>query len=203
MNVLFVASGNSKNFTVAPFIKAQGEALLKRNIQIDYFLITEKGIKGYLTSIPKLRKQLKQKNYNLVHAHYALSGWVAILSLTKKPIVVSYMGCDTYGDFDKHGHLKLIGLINIILGKLLQPFCNAIIVKSKNLEKYIYLKKRLFVIPNGVDLKTFYYVEKQFARRQLKYELDNKYVLFLADPLNMRKNIELLNQLIHKICYCK
>ena len=79
MKVLFVSSGNAKNFDIVPFIKEQGESLKKAGVNIDYYPVIGKSIRGYLTSALQLRKKLKTDQYDLIHAHFTLSGVVALL----------------------------------------------------------------------------------------------------------------------------
>ena len=141
MKVLFVSSGNSTKIGIAPFIQEQGESLIKMGIEIDFFTISGKGIKGYLKNVLPLRKKIRNAQFEIIHAHYVLSGWVALLTFTRKPLIISYMGCDTYGDFNEKGNRIFSSYLNIILAKLLQPFVNRIIVKSENLLDFIYLKR--------------------------------------------------------------
>ena len=193
MKVLFLSSGNSKDFTITPFIKSQGESLKKNGVHLNYFLIKGKGLFGYLKNIKYLRDHLKSNKYDVIHAHYSLVGWVAVLSTIKIPIVVSFMGCDTYGDYDENGKLVLSSYFQIFLSKLLQPFVAAIIVKSKNLEEYVYKKNKLSIIPNGVNFEIFKSIEQKYAKKYLGLDLDKKYVLFLGDKNNKRKNYNLAN----------
>ena len=72
MKVLFVSSGNSSNFNVTPFIKVQGESLKKQGVDVSYFTIRGKGLKGYIKSGFKLRKYLNDNKFDLIHAHYSL-----------------------------------------------------------------------------------------------------------------------------------
>src|SRR6186997_998803 len=99
MKVLFVSSGNNKNFDIVPFIKEQGESLKLQGIEIDYYPIIGKGIKGYIKAGFRLRKYLKDNPYDLVHAHFILSGWAAIIGSGKIPVVLSLMGSDAYGEY--------------------------------------------------------------------------------------------------------
>lgn len=193
MKVLFVSSGNSKA-GISPIVRSQGESLKKNGIDLDYFTIVGKGTKGYLKNIQRLRKFFGTKNYDLIHAHYALSAWVAVLTFTKIPVIVSYMGCDTYGDYDENGRLTSSSYILILLAKLLQPFVKLIIVKSKNLEKYIYLKKKVNTIPNGINFDIFGPQNKVEAKELLGLDLKNIYVLFLGRKDDKRKNFQLLNK---------
>jgi teichuronic acid biosynthesis glycosyltransferase TuaC len=188
MKVLFVSSGNSKTGMVS-FVKSQGESLLQKNISLEYFSIIGKGFSGYLKNIGILKRQLKQNQYDIIHAHYALSAWVALFASRKTPIVVSYMGSDTYGSYTKKGKLKLKSLINIFAALLLQPFVNKIIVKSQNLSKYVFYKSKMNIIPNGVDLSKF---STEKTPGSLNKRNNEKHILFLADPKNSRKNFKLL-----------
>ncbi|MCP5104680.1 MAG: glycosyltransferase [bacterium] len=192
MNILFVCSGKNTVGRISPFIKSQGDSLAARGITVDYFLIKGRGLMGYLSAVPRLRRHLKQNRYDLIHAHYALSGWVAVLALPRPPILVSFMGCDVYGDVTAKG--KRTARSNILLCKLLQPFVNAIIVKSRNLADYVYMKKKLHIVPNGVNFQVFKPGDRIDCRRWLGLPITGKLVLFLADVSDPRKNVALLKE---------
>ena len=96
MKVLFVCSGNVKSFEVVPFIKEQGESLKKVGIEVDYFPIVGKGLKGYFSASRKLREHLKANKYDLIHAHFTHSGWTAVLAAGGTPVILSLMGSDAY-----------------------------------------------------------------------------------------------------------
>ena len=76
MKILFVSSGNN-DFGISPIISNQKDSLTAQGLEIQNFLIEGKGIKGYLKAVPKLRKYLKNKNFDVVHAHYSYSGFAA------------------------------------------------------------------------------------------------------------------------------
>ena len=192
MKVLFVSSGNSPEIGIAPFIKEQGESLIKMGIEIDFFTISGKGIKGYLRNIIPLRKKIRNERFEIIHAHYVLSGWVALLTFTRKPLIISYMGCDTYGDYNEKGNRIFSSYINIILAKLIQPFAHSIIVKSENLLDYIYLKRKSAIIPNGVNLNKFSPDKINELKQYLNLNLENRHILFLGNPFDPRKNYGLL-----------
>lgn len=191
MKILFVCSAKP-DMSVAPFIKSQADSLVSEGLLIDYFKVKGRGLRSYIRSIPLLRKKVKENNYNIVHAHYALCGWVALLAFTGLPLIVSYMGSDVYGSVNSKGKRTLF--LNIMLAKLLQPFVNRIIVKSKNLESYVYMKKKCVLIPNGVNFSKFKPLDKAECRERLGLAADKKIVLFLGNPKDPRKNIRLLKE---------
>ena len=199
MNVLFVSSGNSQ-FGIAPFIKSQGDSLIKAGVDLKYFLIQDKGFVGYLRSIFKLKCRLKKDQADLIHAHYGLCGWVAYLAKPKKiPLVLSYMGSD---------------ILPVIKGKIAKNapvarFCRAlqnhadyIVVKSENLKNILKRKTCVSIVPNGIDLDYFKPLAKDDCRRMLGLGIDRKIVLFLGNPEDDRKNFQLVENafnLLNKI----
>ncbi|MEX2512313.1 MAG: glycosyltransferase family 4 protein [Cyclobacteriaceae bacterium] len=191
MKVLFVSSGNLKNFDVAPFIKVQGDSLNSRNVEVEYFKVSGKGLKGYLSNIGPLKQLLKNSNFDLIHAHFSLSAWVAVLSFPGIPIVLSLMGTDAYGRIDKFKKNRLYLNYYTLLTLLIQPFVKKIISKSPNIEKFVWQKRKSIVLPNGVDIEKFYSVENNF-RKELGLREDKKYALFLGNRKDPRKNYQLL-----------
>jgi len=193
MKVLFISSGNNKN-GISPIIFNQGESLKKHGIEVDYYVIKGKGLFGYLKNIPKIRKLIKNKNYDLIHAHYSLAGWIALLSkLPKKiPLVLSLMGTDAQGEYIGKNKVRFSSYLIVILTLIIQPFVNIIICKSKNIESIVFIKKKSFIIPNGVNLDEFKPVSSRNSLRiKLGFKPDLKYVLFLGNKNNKTKNYNL------------
>lgn len=190
MKLLFVVSGNVQPFSITPFIKAQGDALMEKGIQLSYFRIEGRGFKNYCKSIYHLSKQIRSNEVDLIHAHYSLCGWVAVLSRWKIPVVVSLMGDDAQGTFVSKKRLTFSSYFVLLLTKLIQPFVKAIISKSAGLEKIVYRKKISYIIPNGVQLNKFTVASSGF-RSRLGLKAGIKYVLFLGNPLDINKNYAL------------
>jgi glycosyltransferase involved in cell wall biosynthesis len=198
MKVLFVCSGNSKNFEIVPFIKAQGESLKRKGIDIDYYPIIGKGLTGYVKAGLKLRKYLKKNRYDLIHAHYTLSGWAAIIGAGKIPVVLSLMGDDAYGTYVGVNKVRWSSRYSTFLTWLIQPFTKAIISKSQNMEKYVYIKRKSHIVPNGIDLQKF--------KPELKNnpavngsQTGKKKVLFLGSRTNIRKNYTLAEAAVEQL----
>ena len=92
MKILFVASGNSIS-GISPIVKAQADSLIKQGMELYFFTIRDKGIKGYLSYLQPLKKRINQLKPDIIHAHYSLTAFVTSLA-SKKPIIVSLMGSD-------------------------------------------------------------------------------------------------------------
>jgi glycosyltransferase involved in cell wall biosynthesis len=181
MKVLFVSSGNSK-FGISPIVKNQGESLRHNGIDLDYFTIKGKGIKGYLKNIPILKKYLKSHHYDIVHAHFSLSAIVATLS-GANPLIVSLMGSDAYRN----------KAASILIKYFSKYKWNKTIVKTNAMKNHLRLKNAL-VIPNGVDLKKFEYIPFNNAIKISVFNPNKKHILFMADPKRPEKNYILAKQ---------
>lgn len=204
MRVLFVSSGNSK-FGIIPFIKTQGESLRDNGVELEFFAIKGKGFKGYLKNIPKLRRSLKSNNYDIIHAHYGFCGTVSQLAKTKEKLIVSFMGDDLYGILSKENKQTNFGRFNILLSKLFSYFPERVIVKSRYMYNYIpkYNQQKTTIIPNGVDFNIFKSYSMDKARQELGLEKGKKYILFLGDKNEPRKNYSLLLKSLNYIMYSR
>ncbi len=193
MKVLFVCSGNVRSFDIVPFIKEQGESLKKTGIDVHYYPIRGKGLLGYLKAGIELRKYLITNHYDLIHAHFTLSGFAAVLGSRKTPIVLSLMGSDAYGEYVGEKKVVFFSRYLTLLTYLIQPFVKIIISKSENIEKYVYLKKKSFIVPNGIDTEKFNSSPKN-KNSDLAFTPHTKQVLFLGSKNSVRKNLELAQQ---------
>ncbi len=198
MKVLFVISGNDPRYKIAPFIQSQGDSLVAAGIKVDYFPIEGKGIRSYLKSIPKLREHLRHHYYDLIHAHYSLCGWVAVLATSRHPVVVSLMGDDAVGTYRGANKVELKSRLLILFALAIQPFIKAIISKSPNLEKVVFRKKISHLVPNGVRMEQFV-LEGKCARQKLGLKPEKKYVLFLGSPTDENKNISLVRAAVSSL----
>ncbi len=189
MKVLFVSSGNS-HYGVVPFVKSQGESLKKQGVEVDYYTIKGKGVKGYLRNIKPLRRQVYSREYDIIHAHYGLIGLVCVFSRLKKPLVLSVMGDDAYGSFNTKGKRIFSSYFVMFLTQIALIFTDYIIVKSKNIYNIIPYKKKTQIIPNGVNYEMFKPANKQIEKNK---------ILWLANPKDPRKNYALVKKAVEII----
>lgn len=189
MKVLFVASGNAKK-GLSPIVKAQAKSLIDLGIEIDYFLIDKKGFWGYLSRIKVLRDHLKNKDFDIIHAHYGLCGIIAYLSKTTEKLVVSFMGSDILGSVNKRGKYTFEGYLFIILNKYFVRKYDYCISKSPGINDQIHSAYKV-VIPNGVNLNLFKPLNKSFCRSHLNLDPHKKYILFPANSDRYEKNYQL------------
>lgn len=176
MRVLFISSGKSGK--PGDVVLNQGESLKKAGIDVDYFLI-KRGLAGYLSSVPQIRKAWKKGDYDLVHAHYSLSAFAASVA-GRFPLVVSLMGSDVFMSF-------ILRMTSRILSHCRWKVT---IVKTEQMKEVLNIKGAE-VIPNGVDLNLFSPVSKVEARKHLDYPPEKRLILFVSAPDRPEKNLEL------------
>jgi len=173
--------------SMGSFVKSQIDSLVLRGVEVDVLFI--RGYKSrwnYLWSIFRVFRQCLQRRYDLVHAHYGLSGLVARVQFFS-PVVVSYCGDDLYGHANKKGNPTRKSLFLVMLHKWLSHFVAAIIVKSKAMATLLPVPHAV-VIPNGVDFDRFRPMDKDACRERLGLNKNALYVLFPYNPKRMRKN---------------
>lgn len=183
LKVLFVSSGNSRKIGdekgVLPITKNQGDSLRNNGIDVDYFTIKGRGLAGYLKTIPKLREYIREGKFNIIHAHYSLSGIIASLS-TNKPVIVSLMGSDIKAKYFYKYVIKF--------------FCyfkwGSVIVKSKRMKNELGFSEA-HVVPNGVDFKKFKFIEKDVAQKKVGFDDNKKHIIFVASMNQSVKNFNL------------
>lgn len=194
LKVLFVSSGNSEQ-GISPIVRNQGESLRHAGLDVQYYPVQGKGLEGYLQAASSLKKHLRASPVDIVHAHYTLSGWTAVLSKPKQPIVLSLMGTDAYGGYIGVNKIKRASWYLICLTYMIQPFIRAIICKSKHIESFVYLKKKSWVIPNGILLDRII-SEKKGNKEELGIGPDKRHILFLGNPESRRKNYSLAKKAV-------
>lgn len=184
MKILFISSG--RNNEVSVVVKNQGESITKPELEIDYFLV-KPGFFQYLFSIPKLRRKYKSGNYDLAHAHYSFSGFVAGLAGCR-PLIVSLMGSDVF----------MSGFFRVMIYFFYHFIWDITIVKTEGMKSFLNFKKA-FVLPNGVDVNRFKPFLKEEARYFLHYPQEKQIVLFISSPGRQEKNLSLALESFEKI----
>ena len=178
MKVLIVASGNSA--VISPFVKEQGDSLKEIGLDIDYFLIKGKGITGYLKNYFNLIRLVKKNTYDIIHAHYGLSGLLATFQ-SHVPVVITFHGSDVN-----------LNRTNFYLSFVASRLSDENIFVHKSLSKKLSLSSdQAEIIPCGVNLNLFKPIDKLASRDKLGLDHNYNYVLFSSSFNNKIKNAAL------------
>lgn len=167
------------------FVREQLEALGRRDdLDVDLYVIEGGGMKAYRKAVKPLKKHLKEREYDIVHAHYGLTGFVA-RSAKAKPLVVTFHGTDLTNK-------KVARISRRVAAKADQ----AIVVSESLAEKLPKRTKRpVAVLPTGVDMNRAQRVDRVQARRELNLDPEGTYLLFPADPSRPEKRFDRAQEL--------
>jgi len=181
MKVLVICSHNSGR--IAPFIKQQVESVLRNGINAKYFFVERKGCFGYLRNLPKLHKKIKEVKPDLIHAHYGLSGLFANLQ-RKVPVITTFHGSDI-----NNPKVRQLSKIAMVLS------AHSVFVSS-NLANLASVNNNYTILSCGIDLNTFFPMDKTEARKRTGLEVRDKIVLFAGSFGNKVKNYPLAEKAV-------
>lgn len=183
MKVLLVHSGNavggdSSKYT---FVREQGEALQLLGCEAEYYAVVGKGMRGYLRNVRPMRKKILEWQPDIVHAHFGLSGMVAILAAQKKvPVVIT---CHNGETLTKYGN---------IITSLAILCADYTICVAQHIYDKLYIKPKHYCIqPCGIDLKDLPLIKKELAMKEMGLSVDKINILFGGSFANARKNAPL------------
>lgn len=172
------------------FVRDQVEALKRLpDVEIELFAFKGGGIKQYLAAAKTLRKRYRGQHFDVIHAHFGLTGLVT-LSLTGTPKVLTLHGSDL-----SHPRSRLLTTLAL-------PFIDLPAAVSTELAKKIPLKRvrrRSTVLPCGIDTERFRPINRSEARSHLSLEPAGRYLLFPADPKRAEKRYDRAANLAQKL----
>lgn len=173
------------------FVRAQMESLCPLGVEFETLFINGRASRwNYFRAVGQMRRRLRAGRYDLIHAHFGLSGWVARCQ-KRLPVVVSFMGDDVLGRPRRDGSITLYGRLLRGSSRFLARRVRAVIVKSEEMKSRLRLDSAE-VIPNGVDLDLFEPLPQRQARQELRLDFEKKFVLFPYDPAEPRKRFDLI-----------
>lgn len=177
------------------YIKSQAQSLWDLGLDVDVLYI--RGLlskSAYFTTFPAVRQRVRDPAYRLIHAHYGHTGAVAV-ACGRQPLVISFCGEDLLGAPRAYGN-TLKSTTESAIFRHLPWRARATITKSHEMELKLpaRLQRRNNVLPNGVDTELFAPRPQAEARDALGWDRDSKVVMFLGDPGDPRKRVELAQQ---------
>lgn len=146
------------------FVREQMEDLLALGVDMELMVIEGRRNRvNYLRGLRELRARLARTRVDLVHAHYGLSGAVA-LSQRKVPVVTTFHGGDI--------HVRWQSMVSWIVARRSVP------IFVSEVGRRALSKREGVVIPTGVDIERFRPRSIRAARDVLGWSQNSRYVLF-------------------------
>jgi len=161
------------------WVQDQVEEMRKLGIEVEVFSFP-RGRRHYGPSTRRLRRVLKRESFDLVHAHYGLVGWCALLA-GARPLVVSFHGTDV-----RHPWVGRISHRLAWRADLVAAVSRALF-SAEDGRPGLPSVPGSAVLPCGPDLGRFRRMPREEARRQLGLDPDGRYLLFPANPTRPEK----------------
>lgn len=173
------------------FVKNQIDSLSREGIENEILFINgQERTTNYLRALPPLWRKALWGEFDLIHAHYGLSGVVARLQFSC-PLVVSFWGSDLFGTVaDFRGRITRVSKVWVFLGKILSLLAEAVTVKSEEMKRVL-PRKDVYVIADGVDFNLFKPMPREEARLLLELPLGKRLILFGGNPHVFCKRFDL------------
>nr|WP_320118766.1 glycosyltransferase family 4 protein [uncultured Marinifilum sp.] len=150
------------------FVKEQIDSLEDIGIDTEVYLVNgrENGKLEYLKEIFRIRRFLKNRQFDVIHCHHALTALTLILSgkAKKSKVVVSFQNDPTH-EFG----LKLFSFI--------QKRTDAWIFKNNS---SLISSSNHYYLPNGVNTGFFQPIDKKEACKKLGLDEGKRYLLFVS-----------------------
>lgn len=169
---------------ITPFITEQGGAVNKMDGYIvNYFTIKGSGFLSYFTQVKGLKKRIKEFKPDIIHAHYGLSGFTAVLQ-RKVPVIITFHN----------------GEVDTFLGNLFSSIASLFAKHTIYVAQHIYNrtyfkpKSNYSIIPCGINIEDCNITEQKAARKLLGFDEQKKYILFGGAFDNLRKNYKVIKE---------
>ena len=167
------------------FVKEQMDAVRSLGIETTVFQFEgRRDPLEYGRAALRLPALLEREHFDLVHAHYGLSGAVA-LSQRRLPVVTTFHGSDT-------GYSRWQGWVSWIVARATVPvFVSSASARRLGLPSAA-------VIPSAVDVERFVPNDRVKARQALGWDEDGRYVLLPGSRSNRVKRADLFDAAVQE-----
>jgi glycosyltransferase involved in cell wall biosynthesis len=163
------------------FVRDQVRALSRMpGVELELFAFEPGGASRYARAAPALRRRYRGARFDVVHAHFGLTAWPALV-VRGAAHAVTLHGTDLV-----HPRSRAITLSALPLQRLVAPVSDPL----ARLVPRALVRGRLEVLPCGVDVERFRPIPRATARRELGLDERGRYLLFPADPARREKRYD-------------
>jgi teichuronic acid biosynthesis glycosyltransferase TuaC len=164
------------------WVRDQVDEIRRLGVEVNLFSFP-RGSSHYIPAALRLRRLLRQESFDLVHVHYGLTAWSALLA-GARPLVVTFHGTDV-----RH---PVVGPLSRRLAwraDLVAAVSSALFGPEDG-RRGLPRVPGPAVLPCGPDLGRFRPLPRLDARRQLGLDPDGRYLLFPANPDRREKRAD-------------
>jgi glycosyltransferase involved in cell wall biosynthesis len=157
---------------LGPFVRDQVEALRRRgDVEVELHAFAP-GPRALARAAIDLRRRFRGESFDVVHAHFGLTAWPALLARLG-PVVVTLHGNDLF-----HPRSRVITLAALPFVALPAAVSRAFAANVPGAGA----TRRVAVLPVGIDLARFRPIPREEARARLGLDSAGPYLLFPHDP---------------------
>ncbi len=135
---------------------------------------------GYVAGARALWERHRRDRFEIVHAHFGLTQWPALAARGRARIVT------LHGTELAHPRSRPVTLAGLRLNDLVAVVSEAMTAAVPRWAT----RRPPVVLPAGVDLRRFYPINREEARRRLGLGTEDPYLLFAADPARPEKRYD-------------
>ena len=166
--------------SLGPFVRDQVEAFRRRDdLDVELFAFPP-GPRALARAAFTLRSRYRGQRFDIVHAHFGLTAWPALLARLG-PVVVTLHGND------------LLVRRSYVATRAALPFTALAAGVSREFSENVPgagVTRRVAVLPVGIDLERFRPIPRVEARERLGLDPDGPYLLFPHDPVRPLKRYD-------------
>lgn len=156
------------------WVRDQVDEVRRRGVEVEVFGFPP-GSSHYVPAALRLRKLLRRERFDLVHVHYGLTAWCALLARAR-PLVVTFHGTDV-----RH---PVVGPLSRRLARRvdLAAVVSRALFGPEDGRPGLPRLPGSAVLPCGPDLDRFQPIPRAEARHALGLDPAGRYLLFPANP---------------------
>ena len=172
------------------FVADQVAALRRlEDVEVELFAFPP-GLRSYPRAARALRRRYRGQRFDVVHAHFGLTTWPA-LAVRGAPHVVTFHGTDLA--HPRSGALSRAALRAVALAATVSASLARERIPGAG------LRRRVAVLPCGVDVTRFRPLPRGDARTRLGLDPDAPCLLFPADPARAEKRFDRVRRLAGEV----
>jgi glycosyltransferase involved in cell wall biosynthesis len=180
-----------------PFLVRQVDFLRRTGVDIDVFFFRgARNPLNYLRAWWHVRRKLRKGGYDLIHAQWGQS--VPTVLPTRLPLVVTFRGGEGEGIVGDHGRYTFSGYVLRLVSWVAARRADELVLVSSHMRSYV-PKRRVHIIPSGLDFDRLPLIPKLEARRQLGLSESKRLVLFVGNPAEARKRHGLAQAVVSRL----
>src|SRR3954468_3009039 len=165
---------------LGPFVRDQVAALRRRaDLEVELYAFGP-GPRALVRATAGLRRRYRGRRFDVVHAHFGLTAWPAVLARLG-PVAVTLHGND------------LLVRRSYLATRAVLPFTALTAAVSRDFSSNLPgagTKRRVAVLPVGIDLHRFRPIPRAEARARLGLDPNGRFLLFPHDPARPLKRFD-------------